>query len=332
VTVATSTATSADPAVDLHHRALVIDGMNNAGLSREYFERILQGGVTAAMVPVSITDPFSTAVDKVLSFRALVGANEDLALVVESAADIHAAKTSGRVGLIVVFEDTRQLEKDLRKVDLFRRLGVRRFQLVYTTLNDVGCGAGDRVDSGLSRFGVELIGELERCGMLIDLSHAGPQTLADALEVVTKPCVWSHCNVQGVFGHKNNLTDEQLDGVAANGGVIGISGVPFYTGEAGATIEKMIDHVDYVRERIGVDHAGIGLAIFENHPLSFYDQFAALPKEIYGTPPWDWPEGIATVSEFPNITAALGRRGYTDDEILKVLGGNLLRVCEAAWR
>ncbi len=316
----------------LHDGALVIDGMNNAGLTREYFQQILAGGVSAAMVPVSITDSFSVAIERILVFRDLIEANSDLALIVEDAADIRAAKESKRVGLIIALEDSRQIEKDLRKVDLFRRIGVRRFQLVYTTLNDVGCGAGDRVDSGLSRFGVKLIGELERRGILIDLSHAGPQTLADALSVVTKPCVWSHCNVQGVYDHKNNLTDAQIDAVAQNGGVIGISGVPFYTGEPGATIERVIDHIDYVRARIGIDHVGIGLAIFENHPLSFYDQFSSLPKEIYGTPPWEWPTGISTVAEFPNITSALGDRGYTDDEILKVLGGNMLRVCTAAWQ
>lgn len=315
----------------LHDGALVIDGMNNAGLSRDYFEQILAGGVTAAMVPVSITDPFSVAIEKILTFRDLVEANSDLALIVEDVTEIQTARETGRVGLIIVLEDSRQLEKDLRKVDLFRRIGVRRFQLVYTTLNDAGCGAGDRTDSGLSSFGVELIGELERCGVLIDLSHAGPQTLADALEVVTKPCVWSHCNVQGVFAHKNNLTDEQLDAVGQNGGVVGISGVPFYTGEPGATISKMIDHIDYVKTRIGIDHLGIGLAIFENHPLSFYDRFASLPKDVYGTPPWRWPSGIATVAEFTNITSALVDRGYTDAEILKVLGGNMLRVCAAAW-
>lgn len=322
---------TADHAIALHRGATIVDGMNNAGLDRAYFEQILAGGVSAAMVPVSITDPFTAAVERVLALRALVDANDDLAMIVESVDDIHEAKANGRLGLIMAIEDTRQLEKDVRKVDLFHRLGVRRFQLVYTTLNDVGCGAGDRVDCGLSSFGAVLISELEDRGMLIDLSHAGPRTLADALEVVTKPCVWSHCNVQAVFPHKNNLTDEQLDAVAVNGGVVGISGVPFYMGQPDATVDVMIDHIDHVRSRIGVDHVGIGLAIFENHPLSFYDRFSTLPKEVYGTPPWTWPKGIGTVSEFPNITTALVERGYTDEEILKILGGNMLRVLTAAW-
>lgn len=314
----------------LHGRALVIDGMNNAGLTHDYFAQMIAGGVSAAMVPVSITDTFVVAVEKILALREMVEAS-DVALIVENPGDIDLAKSSGRIGLVLALEDARQFEKDLRKVDLFRRLGVRRSQLVYTTLNEVGCGAGDRLDTGLSKYGVRLIGELERCRILIDLSHAGPQTLDDALAVVTRPCVWSHCNVQGVFGHKNNLTDDHLTAVATNGGVVGVSGVPFYTGGPDVTLSDMIDHVDYVVERIGVDHVGIGLAIFENHPLSFYDQFASLPVDVYGTPPWEWPTGISTVSEFPNVTGELVRRGYPDEDILKILGGNMLRVCTDAW-
>lgn len=329
--MSTSDTAVTDRARELHKQSVVVDGMNNAGLTGEYFDQILAGGVTAAMVPVSITDPLVVAVDKILALRELVEEHANRVLIVESVADIHQAKQESKLALILALEDTRPLEKDLRKIQMFRDLGVRRMQLVYTTLNDVGSGAGDRVDSGLSRFGIEVVGEMERRGMLIDLSHASPTTHADALAVVEKPCVWSHTNVQGVFDHANNLSDEQLDAVARNGGVVGISGVPFYTGPADATIEHVIDHIDYVKTRIGVDHVGVGLAIFENHPLSFYDRFASLPVDVYGQAPWTWPDGISTISEFPSITEALVRRGYSDAEIESILGGNFLRVLGSAW-
>jgi membrane dipeptidase len=93
----------------------------------------------------------------------------------------------------------------------------------------------------------------------------------------------------------------------------------------------MLDHLDYVVARIGVAHAAVGLAIFENHPPEFYDQFANLPVDVYGVAPWSWPDGIATVDEWPNLTAALIARGYGDDDIGLLLGGNYLRVLEAAW-
>lgn len=320
-----------ESAAALYRSSIVIDGMNNAALTSDYLGTMRDAGVTAAMVPVSITDNFVGAIDRILHLREVVAECADAVAIVETVEDIHALKVQDRLGLILALEDSRQLEKDLRKVRLFRDLGVRRMQLVYTTLNDAGSGAGDRVDCGLSRYGVELVAELEANGVLVDLCHASPATMADALEVATRPAVWSHTNVRAVFDHPNNLTDQQLDLVAANGGVVGISGVPFYTGGPDASLATVLDHVDHVVRRIGIDHVGIGLAIFENHPLSFYDRFANLPVDIYGTAPWTWPTNISTVSEFSNIAPALADRGYDDDQIRAILGGNHLRVLETAW-
>lgn len=322
---------AATPSSALYRSAIVIDGMNNAALTRDYLLRMREVGITAAMVPVSITDTFAGAIERMLWLRELVDSCADTVAVVETVDDVHDVKADGRLGLVLALEDSRQLDRDLRKVRLFRDLGVRRMQLVYTTLNDAGSGAGDRVDCGLSRFGVGLVETLEANGVLIDLCHAGPTTLRDAIEVATKPAIWSHTNARAVFDHPNNLTDEQLDLVAANRGVVGISGVPFYTGGADVALSTVIDHVDHVVDRIGIDHVGIGLAIFENHPLSFYDRFADLPTEIYGTPPWRWPAGVSTISEFPNIATALVDRGYDDEDVRAILGGNHLRVMASAW-
>lgn len=318
-------------AQQIYRSTVVIDSMNNAGLTGEYLRTVRNAGVTAAMVPVSITDTFLAAVERILALREVVDANADAVAIVEGVADIEALKRDGRLGLILALEDSRQLEKDLRKVRLFHDLGVRRMQLVYTTLNDAGCGPGDLVDAGLSRWGTQLVAEIENRGVLMDLCHASPLTLRDAVRVATKPAIWSHTNVRAVFDHPNNMSDEQLDLVASNGGVVGIAGIPFYTRGADASLETVLDHVDYAVRRIGIDHVGIGLAIFENHPLSFYDRFASLPREIYGNPPWAWPKGISTISEFPNIAIGLAQRGYDAEQVRMILGGNHLRVLASAW-
>lgn len=316
---------------DIYRSSVVIDAMNNAGLTGEYLRSVRDAGITAAMVPASITDTFAMAVERILDLWDLVRANAEIVEIVHDVEDLHRLKKDSKLGLILALEDSRQLDKDLRKVQLFHGLGVRRMQLVYTTLNDAGCGAGDRVDTGLSRFGVQLVGEIERCGVLLDLCHCGPRTLTDALDVATRPAVWSHTNVRAVFDHPNNLSDDQLEGVAENGGVVGVSGVPFYSGAPGVTLAGVLDHVDHIVNRIGIDHVGVGLAIFENHPLSFYARFANLPVEIYGTPPWAWPDGISTIADFPNIATALADRGYDQAAITAILGGNLLRVMGTAW-
>lgn len=316
---------------ELYQRAVVVDGMNNAGLTGDYLRTVRDAGVTAMMVPVSITDTFVAAVERILDLRELVAANAETAMVIRSVDDIRQVKDDGRLGLILALEDSRQLEKDLRKVQLFHDLGVRRMQVVYTTLNDAGCGPGDRVDTGLSRFGVQLVDRIQSCGVLLDLCHAGPATLRDAVEVATRPAIWSHTNARAVFDHPNNMTDGQLDLVAANGGVVGISGIPFYSCGPDGNLDRVLDHVDHVVERIGIEHVGIGLAVFENHPPAFYERFSSLPREIYGNPPWSWPAGISGVAEFPNIATALAARGYDAGQLEAILGGNHLRVLAAAW-
>jgi membrane dipeptidase len=316
---------------EVYRSSIVVDSMNNAGLTGDYLRTVRDAGVTAAMVPVSITDTFTAAVERILDLRELVDAHPDVARIVRTVADIHDLKREGKLGLILALEDSRQLDKDLRKVALFHELGVRRMQLVYTTLNDAGSGGGDRVDVGLSAFGEQLVARLQDQGILLDLCHASPATLRDAVRLATRPAIWSHTNARAVFEHRNNLSDEELDLVAANGGVVGVSGIPFYLGPPGAELAVVLDHVDHIVRRVGVAHAGIGLAIFENHPLSFYGRFAGLPQDVYGTPPWTWPRGIATIAEFPNLATALAGRGYGEDDVRAILGGNHLRVLAAAW-
>lgn len=319
------------PVDDLYRSSIVVDSMNNAGMTGDYLRTVRDAGITAAMVPVSISDPFGQAVERVLDLTETVEANSDVARIVRTVADIYAAKRDNQVGLILAVEDSRPLDKDLRKVALFHDIGVRRMQLVYTSLNDAGSGGGDRVDVGLSTFGTELVARLQDQGVLLDLCHASPATLRDAVRLATRPAIWSHTNAHAVFGHRNNLTDAELDLVAGNGGVVGVSGIPFYIGPPGAELSAMLDHVDHIVSRIGVRHVGIGLAIFENHPPSFYRRFASLPEDVYGTPPWTWPKGISTIAEYPNLAAALADRGYGDDEVRAILGGNHLRVLAAAW-
>jgi membrane dipeptidase len=316
---------------DLYRRSVVIDSMNNARLTGDYLRTVRDAGVTVAMVPVSITDTFVAAVERILALREVVDANPDVVSIVHDVDDIHAAKAAGRLGLVLSLEDSRQLEKDLRKVRLFHDLGVRRMQIVYTTVNDAGSGPGDRVEVGLSRWGEQLVHEIQSRGVLLDLCHAGPSTLRDAVAIATKPAIWSHTNTRAVFDHQNNLTDEELDLVAKNGGVVGISGVPFYACGPDGSLDRVLDHVDHVVQRIGVEHVGIGLAIFENHPLEFYERFSSLPREIYGDPPWSWPPGISTISEFPNIATELAERGYDEKQLAAILGGDHLRLLEAAW-
>lgn len=314
-------------AARIHSESIVIDGMSNAALTGDYFQRIVKGGISASMVPVSVSASFRKTIDQLSFLMNLVEDNRETVCIIRKASDIVEAKRAGKLGLILVLEDTRQLEDDLSLLRIFRELGIRRMQLVGTVQNSMGSGKRERHDSGLTNLGIRAIEAMEQMGMLIDLCHCADKTFAEAMQVVRRPVVLSHSNPKGCYQHGNNVSDEQLEMVAENGGVIGISGLPYFVAANSPTIDHVIDHVDYVVKRIGIDHVGIGLAIFENHPLSFYDQFKAR-EQIYGPAPWKWPKGIETIEDFLNLTVKLLERGYSEVDINKILGGNFLRVLQ----
>ncbi|MBI2907497.1 MAG: membrane dipeptidase [Chloroflexi bacterium] len=314
----------------VHGEAIVIDGMTNSGMTSAYFECIRKGGITATMIPVSVSAPFRKTIDQLSALLKLVDENREKVSIIRKSEDILEAKREGKLGLIFVLEDSRQLEDDLDLLRVFWALGIRRMQLVSIMQNSMGSGKRERHDSGLTTLGIRAIERMEQSGMLIDLCHCADRTFRDAMEVVKKPVVLSHSNPKGAYDHGNNVSDEQLSMVAKNGGVIGISGLPYFVAAQNPTIDQVMDHIDYVAKRIGIDHVGIGLAIFENHPLSFYDQFK--PREhIYGPAPWKWPKGIETIESFPNLTEKLLERGYSEANVRKVLGDNFLRVFKEVW-
>lgn len=316
--------------IRIHRDAIVVDGMNNGRMSSEYFDKMLKGGITASMVPVTISAPFRETIRRLCDLLNLVEQNSEKVSIINKTSDIVEAKRLGKLGLILVLEDSRQLEDDIDLVRIFRDLGIRRMQLVYTIQNSAGCGKGERHDSGLSKFGVKLIEKMEELGILIDLCHAAPKTLKEAMEVIQKPAVFSHANVQGVYAHANNQTDEDMKWLAKNGGVIGIAGGGGAWKVAERTIDRIVDHIDYVRDRIGIDYVGIGLAIFEGHSPEFYSQFD-LPPEIFGQWPRPPAKGIESIELFANFTQKLVDRGYSEVDIEKVLGGNFLRVFNEVW-
>lgn len=333
--MAPAVATQAKPSAharELHESAIIIDGMNNSQMTGEYFDKLRRAGITCTMHPVAISTPFRQAIRQLCDFLNLVDQNRDKVLIVRKADDVLQAKREGKVGMVMVLEDTRQIEDDIDLIRIFHELGIRRMQLNYTTQNSVSCGKGDRPghDSGLSAFGVRVVQKMEQVGMLIDLCHCSPRTLREAYEVVKKPAVLSHINVKGVYAHPGNLTDEELEMAKKNGGVIGISGAPFYVKDRTPTVDDIIGHIDYVKRKVGVDTVGVGLAIFEGHPPEFYHQFN-LPEDRYGKPPWTWPKGIETIERFPVIMEKLLERGYTDAEVKKVMGENFLRVFRQVW-
>ncbi|MEU5863258.1 membrane dipeptidase [Nonomuraea sp. NPDC047529] len=214
--------------------------------------------------------------------------------------------------------------------------GLRMCQLTYNNLTKVGAGCTERTDAGLSTFGVASVKFMNDLGIIVDTGHVGRQTTLDACEVSEKPVVASHTAAQGVFGHARGKSDEELRAIAGTGGFIGIVAVPFFLAPgASVTINSMLDHIEYVAEVAGVDHVGIGT----DWPLQLPEwMLSDLVQPIFAETGFRPEDGLVATQgligfddyrDFPNITRGLVGRGWSDEDIAKVLGANFVRVMEA---
>jgi membrane dipeptidase len=241
--------------------------------------------------------------------------NEDFVMV-RSASEIRAAKQAGKVGGLISIEGAESLEGELAILRNFHRLGLRQVGLTWNWRNQAADGLGEaRSGGGLTEFGVALVKEANRLGIILDIAHLAPAGVKDILALSEQPIVDSHCGAKGLTDHVRNLDDAQLDALAKNGGVACVTFVPpfingeikSYTDSGKASIEDVFNHIDYIAKRIGVDHVGIG---------SDFDGFGGYLK------------GIEDVSKMPALTQGLLDRGYKPDEVSKIMGGNYLRVIE----
>ncbi len=277
--------------------------------------KMRQGGVDAAFFAVDVTrawkNHLSYALDAFGWFDAEVAANASDICIVRKAADIQTAKDAGKLAAVLAIENSEGVERSLNILRSLYLLGVRSIGLTHnpntwaSTGNDEGETGG-----GLTRFGVQLVKEMNRLGMLVDVSHISERGFWDVLDISYAPVIASHSNCKTLCNHPRNLTNEQLKAIAVNGGVVGITFVPGFITEDGwkktPPFAQLLNHIEYAIDVAGLDHVGIG---------SDFDGGGDLLKDA---------------TEFPKITEGLNERGYSDEAIQKVLGGNHLRVFEAA--
>jgi|TARA_B100000767_G_scaffold43142_1_gene37071 membrane dipeptidase len=272
------------------------------------------------------------AVQRIASARTEVLAHPERYRLVGNTQDIRHAKSEGQLAIFFHCEGTRCFERNLEMIESFYALGVRYTLLAFNQTNSVGGGCAEKVDGGLSNFGRRLVGEMERVGMMVDLSHTGRKTTLDALEISTRPMIFSHSVVDAVHSHFRNLSDEQILACAASGGVIGMSGSNGYLGDATSQNETIFKHIDYIAELVGPEHIGLGLdLVFDNKALN--DWIRTRADEWPGVDSPDWPGfSYAAPEQMPALTQLMLDHGYSEPAIKGILGENWLRVCEQVWR
>lgn len=245
--------------------------------------------------------------------------------------DVDLAVKEKKLAVFYLIQSSEPIEKDLKRLDLLYNLGLRSVQLTYNYRNFVGDGCYERTDAGISNFGVELIERLNAKGMLIDLSHAGMKTMAEAINTSKKPVIISHSTCRTLYTHPRNTTDENLRLLASRGGVIGMCQMrTFMTKEKTNNLEVYFDHIDHAVKVAGIDHVAIGSD--RDHrviPDTEEEIKILLEEEGAQFKPADWPlylEKLNGPSRMNVIRENLVKRKYTQAQIDKIMGENLFRL------
>lgn len=330
-------------AKEILKQSIVVDGLFHTLLNNPppddttIIDHLINGGVTAINTSVYMDDfpnSFVSCIKLLHSFYVLEDTYPDKVKIVFSSQDIDDAKKQGKLAVILGTQGASCFENDLRYIPILHRLGLRIVQLTYNAQNNLGSGVFEPHDTGLTRFGQQVISEMNRVGMLVDLSHVGYQTSLDAIAYSKKPCVFSHSSVKNLNPHKRNLTDEQIRAVAEKGGMVGLcphSVMVLKEKGVWPTVDDYIDHIEYVYNLAGEDAVGVGSDRwvrqnmyydmrrneFERTLPGFYGGFITNNKHVNGFNYYDLWE---------NFIDHLIKRGFTERQIEKFVGGNFNRV------
>ena len=274
----------------------------------------------------------SEAFQRVAAARREIFAREGEMVLVQSVEDARRAKRDGKLGVALHFEGTRCFERNLDAIEGFYALGVRHTLLAFNQTNSCGGGCAEAADGGLSRFGRQVVAEMNRVGMLLDLSHVGRRTSLDALEATNKPAVFTHSNSDALTPHYRNLTDEQVKAAAATGGLVGVSGSSQYLGDQAASSEAVFRHLDHFVQLVGPQHVGLGFDIvFE--PAVLNDWMRQRPDEWPGVEDPSWPGVNYVVPEqLAEVVSLMLARSYATADVRAILGGNYERICGDVWK
>ena len=319
----------------LHEDSLVVDGLVVGAWTRETFEALRRGGVDAANCTCCIWEDFATTIREVAEWQVRFREHADIIRPVHEVADLGRAKREGRVGVVLGWQNSSGFDDHLPYVELFHRLGLRVVQLTYNTANAVGSGCYESRDGGLTDFGHDLVAELNRVGILIDLSHVAATTAAETIRCSTRPVAYTHCAPAALCDHPRNKSDEELRLIAEHDGFVGVTMFPaFLRGRDESTVEDYLDAVAHVVNVVGEARVGVGTDSTEGQDARFFD-FITRDKghgrrlTSFGSEPM--PAGMRRIEEWPNLTAAMERRGWAEERIRGLVGGNWETLLGEVW-
>ncbi|GHD12568.1 dipeptidase [Tianweitania populi] len=321
---------------------MIIDGLQCGHFDREAFQSLQRAGVGGVVVTCGFWEGALESLDALGLWRDLVRDNSDVAEIGTTAAEIARIGAEGKVAVILGYQNANLFEGRIRLVEMFAELGVRVVQLTYNNQNELGGSCYEVEDSGLARFGKEVVLEMNRAGILVDCSHVGDRTTLDAIEASEKPIAVTHANARSLFDHKRNKSDDVIKALGQTGGVIGCAAYRNITGDDYCkSIEAWCGMVARTVDIAGIDSVAIGTDRSHNFTAPDYAWMrqgrwtrgvqygaSAAGKPLKAPPP-DW---FQTVEDMNVIPGGLRAVGFSEEEVAKITHKNWLRLYEATFR
>ena len=312
-----------------------IDNLQYANWSEKIFRQMRDGGVDAAHVTIAYHENFRETVLNIEAWNRWFEQYPDLICQAFTAADIDAAKAAGRTAIIFGFQNPSPIEDDIGLVEVLHRLGARFMQLSYNNQSLLATGCYEAEDPGITRMGREVIAEMNRVGMVIDMSHSADRSTIEAAELSNRPIAITHANPYEWHAALRNKKPEVIKAVTSRGGMLGFSVYPHHlAGKSGCTLQSFCDMIAQAADTYGAQHLGIGTDLCQDQPDSIVEwmRVGRWTKRI------DYGEGSASDAGFPpmpnwfndnrdfgNIESGLLAAGLSADDVAGIMGGNWYR-------
>ncbi len=327
----------------LHRDNLVFNACETTSLQwgdDVWVAKLAQSGVSACFHTVAVDESPERALKEAVIWKRFYEADPRLRIGL-TAEDARAAKAAGQTAMYMHWQGIGPLGGDLDLLDAFHALGLRVLQPTYQYRNLAGDGCGERVQSGLSRFGVALVDRCNTLGIALDVSHVGDVTSMEIVEMSRAPVMATHVGVRAINDTVRNKPDDLIKAIARGGGLIGIAGKSGFLRadglENGSTLDDYVAHMKYVCALVGTDHVAIGTDVSDDrrYTRAFLAEFHRnFPEVAIIGDSLDaakmHPAGLKSPADLANVTEALERHGFDDADIVKIIGGNVERVLKAS--
>lgn len=319
----------------------VIDGLQYNNWSRKIFDEMASGGVDAVHVTITYWETCREALARIGEWNRLFERYPDRLMPVKSGNDVRLAHSSGRTGIVFGFQNCSPIENDIDLVKIFHDLGVRFMQLSYNNQSPLATGCYEANDPGITRFGRQVIKEMNRVGMVVDMSHSAERSTLEAIELSERPIAITHANPASWEPALRNKSDDVLRALRESGGMLGFSVYPFHLKNGSeCTLAEFCQMVEQTAELMGIDHIAMGTDMVQDQPVSIVEWMrnGSWTKEMdYGEGSADnagWPAPVPWLADntgFSTVAEGLRTHGFSEEEVAKIMGGNWLRFFDESF-